>query len=218
MNMATIDDSQGSTRWGGAFSDVTNDDFLLVDDELLDDFSGLLDLDTSSVFNESKGYALDDSMKDFSASDFDIQEPYRSSFDLTKEIRESEPMKKNVREDRSRPPSPKRRRPIGQSMMDVSESPPSPSSKTSLEDLQLQYQRAMEQLALSMRRTEMTRSEIVSYRKAEDTKAQLETAQAYQLKNADPFLSGSRSTLTVGLEQSRQMLRSYMNSIPTAPF
>ena len=95
---------------------------------------------------------------------------------------------------------------------------PIPSPSPSLEDLQLQYKLAVEQLAVSMRRSEMTRAEIANIRKAAETKAKLEVAQTKQLKNADYFLTGTRSTLTVGLEQSRQMLRSYMNVVPTPPF
>ena len=213
--MTTIDDSQGSAQWDKGFSNVTNGDFLMGDG-FMDDFTDLLDIDadTSSIFHASEVYALSNSILDFSASYLDVHELNQTSFDVT----ESDLTKKNVREDRSRPPSPKRRRSSTDSIMDVSPSHPSPHSRLSLEELQLQYQRAMEQLAVSMRRTEMTRSEIVSYRKASETKAKLEAAQAYQLKNADPFLTGSRSTLTVGLEQSRRMLKSYMNFIPTAPF
>ena len=214
MNIETIDDSQGSIRWSeenlnaslsASFSDAVNDDFLIVDG-LMDDFHGLLDIDATSIFDESEHVSA--SFYEFSASQLHV----------TNEDHEDELLKKNTREDRSRPPSPKRRRSITCSAMDMSPTPPISPSKPSLDDLQLQYKLALEQLAVSMRRSEMTRSEIVSYRKAAETKAKLEAAQAHQLKNADPFLSGSRSTLTVGLEQSRQMLRNYMNFIPTAPF
>ncbi|KAI2493487.1 hypothetical protein MHU86_21068 [Fragilaria crotonensis] len=216
MNLTTIDDSQGSIRWSednsnaslsASFSDVINDDYLIVDG-LMDDFNGLLDIDASSIFDEPEDDAHSESIDGFSAS----------HQHLINEYRQDELMKKNAREDRSRPPSPKRRRSITCSTMDTSPTPPISPSKPTLDDLQLQYKLALEQLALSMRRSEMTRSEIVSYRKAAETKAKLEAAQAHQLKNADPFLTGSRSTLTVGLEQSRQMLRNYMNFIPTAPF
>jgi hypothetical protein len=188
------------------FSDVINDDFLIVDG--LDDFSGFPDIDAASMFNESK--------LDFSSSNIDDEEDNtedsgedRQAEDIIK--REEADIKK-VRYDRSRSPSPKRRRSIAP--MDISPVPVksmSPVAQESLLDLQEQYKRAVEQLAVSMRRSEMTRSEIISFRKEQETRTQLQEAQSRTFNSADGFLTGSQVTLTTGLAQSRQMLKNYMS-------
>lgn len=88
---------------------------------------------------------------------------------------------------------------------------------TSIEDLQEQYNLSLQHLALSMRRSEMTRQEIARQQQLAETKSKILDAEAQTLTKADRFLSGSRSTLTVGLEQSRSMLKTYMHQM-TNPF
>ncbi|KAI2498135.1 hypothetical protein MHU86_16387 [Fragilaria crotonensis] len=94
MNLTTIDDSQGSIRWSednsnaslsASFSDVINDDYLIVDG-LMDDFNGLLDIDASSIFDEPEDDAHSESIDGFSAS----------HQHLINEYRQDELMKKNA--------------------------------------------------------------------------------------------------------------------------
>eukprot|EP00545_Synedropsis_sp_CCMP1620_P008198 CAMPEP_0119009264 /NCGR_PEP_ID=MMETSP1176-20130426/4241_1 /TAXON_ID=265551 /ORGANISM="Synedropsis recta cf, Strain CCMP1620" /LENGTH=217 /DNA_ID=CAMNT_0006961739 /DNA_START=111 /DNA_END=764 /DNA_ORIENTATION=+ len=212
--MSTLQDSQTSvSMWADVefnaslsaeFSDVINDDFLIVDG-LHDDFSGFPDIDAASMFNN------DESKSDFSTSKGDEE-------NAEVVTPEEAPSKKLVREDRSRSPSPtpKRRRSADHSPMDISPKPVkaiSSMGQESLDDLQSQYKAAVEQLAVSMRRSEMTRAEIISYRKSQETRNRLQQAQSRTFNSADGFLTGSQVTLTTGLAQSRQMLKNYMSLV-----
>ena len=210
-SISILNDSRPSFLWdevelsaslSSKFSDIINDDFLIVDG-IVDDFTGLLDsIDAAKIFDETESNMAESSSK------VKVEEK--------KEVREEEKVVRKVREDRSKSPISKRRRSI--TLEGATPSHITPPSQEILEDLQEQYKQAVAQLAVSMRRSEMTRSEIVSYRKSSETRAKLQAAQAYQFDIADGFLTGSRSTLTTGLEQSRHMLRGYMNLIPTPPF
>lgn len=221
-----MDDSSTSFRWGDIdfhdplpveFSDVPTDDFLVADG-LMDDFSELIEADEQSVLSLSAADVIcEENMKCLSAIQLECKESFESLQTSDRNIQHDEPMTKIVRDDRSRPPSPKRPRKARSISPSPVKSIPSPPIQSSLEDLQLQYKIVIEKLAVSMRRSEMTRSEIVSFRQAAETRAKLEAAEELQLRNANYFLTGSRSTLTVGLEQSRQMLRNYMNFMPSGP-
>lgn len=218
--MSTNQDSQASlSLWGdiefnaslsAKFSDVINDDFLIVDG-LNDDFSGFPDIDASSMFN-------DESKTDYSSSEIDTveeKEKTQTSTEVTTEVttEEEEQTKTAVRKVHSRSPSPSPKRRRSLAPMDISPSPVKSmmaSSQESLDELQEKYKLAVEQLAVSMRRSEMTRTEIISYRKAQETRAQLQQAQSRTFNSADSFLTGSQVTLTTGLAQSRAMLKNYM--------
>lgn len=217
--MSIHQDSQSSlSMWGDVefnaslsekFSDVINDDFLIVDG--LDDFSDFPDIDASAMFNESKLDFSTSNVDNYDANKDDNGEDNKAE-DIIK--REEDEIKK-VRNDRSRSPSPKRRRSIAP--MDISPAPVksmSPVAQESLLDLQEQYKRAVEQLAVSMRRSEMTRSEIISFRKEEASRTRLQQAQSRTFTSADGFLHGSQATITTGLAQSRQMLKNYMSLSP----
>jgi hypothetical protein len=216
-----LDDSESSFPWGEIeftcpasdnSSSAVKNEFLFT--ELLDDDLPLyLDLDTSEAFDNEK---LEESQSSLLKSISSI--PFHS--DMLSGLNDTSPhenfCKKTLREDRSLSPSPKRQCSISSApSLSVTEQLQQ-SEDQSLLDLQHQYKKAVENLAISMRRSEITRTEIANFRKAVETKAKLEAAQAYQFRNATGFLSGTRTTLTVGLEQSRQMLRSYM-SVVTKP-
>jgi hypothetical protein len=68
------------------------------------------------------------------------------------------------------------------------------------------YQRAIDQLRASMKRSEETRRQII----CNQLLLQHSTPTPALLPSSLEFSTGSRSTLTVGLEQSRSMLMSYV--------
>jgi len=168
-------DSQASSfLWGevelsaslsAKFSDVFNDDFHMVDG-LMDDFTEFFDIDTTDILGKTSSM-IDDSMIDFSSKGGNDE-------GKKEEVRGKEEVRK-VREDRSRSPAPKRRR----SATLVHNTAPTPHTHPSqkiLEDLQARCKLAAEQLAVSMRRSEMTRYEIASYRSSPQTRAMLQAA------------------------------------------
>lgn len=182
------------------FVDSITDDFLIMEGlDMEDDFSGLLDISSVDVFDDHTPLSRMESPSE--RDDVHV---------------------KRIKAERSLSPSPKRRRSVDQCGMD---SPMSTSSLMStrsqsfmtcvpeLEIVEDQYKLALQHLALSMRRSEMTRNEIIRQRQIAETHAKLAAAQAKTFTNADKFLSGSSSTLTLGLEQSRSMLKSYMTQM-----
>jgi hypothetical protein len=182
------------------FVDSITDDFLIMEGlDMEDDFSGLLDISTVDAFDDHTPIFGVDTL---------------SERDVT--------LFKRPKVERSLSPPHKRRRSVDHSGMD---SPMSISSVIStrsqsimtcvpeLEIVEDQYKLALQHLALSMRRSEMTRNEIIRQRQVAETHAKLAAAQAKTFTNADKFLSGSSSTLTLGLEQSRSMLKSYMTQM-----
>lgn len=192
------------------FTVSMNDDFLVMDDCLTieDDFSGLLDTTPDNAFEDCMEL---------------------STIELPPCDKKS--AVKRVKVERSLSPPSKRRRSVDYAQM---ESPMSTDSVRSMlsasslvmhpvpdiispapdiQDLQDQYKIALQHLALSMRRSEMTRNEIIRQRQLSQTHAQIAAAQNKTFNNADKFLTGSSSTLTVGLEQSRSMLRTYMSQV-----
>lgn len=93
--------------------------------------------------------------------------------------------------------------------MDLDDMPPmdiSPSSANpEVQDLQDQYRAALEQLAAAMKRSEVTRNKIVHLR---------ENPSGESANQVLGFFSGSRTTLTSGLEQSRSMLHAMKPQMP----
>ena len=167
--MSILEDSQAPFPLGAVelsaslstkFSDICDDDFLIADG-LMDDFTELFDIDAIGIFEETSS-TIDGNMADFSSKEGKDEEK-------KEDVREEEKVRK-VREDQSGSPTPKRRR------YDTAPAPHGPPSQKSLEDLQERCKLAVQQLALSMRRSEMTRSEIASYRKPSDTRAKLQGA------------------------------------------
>jgi len=71
-----------------------------------------------------------------------------------------------------------------------------------------QYQTLLCNLAASMRRTEMTRAQVVQIQ--QNFRRSTNNSQNGNNSSLSAFFSGSRSTLTNGLEQSRQQLQGYM--------
>jgi hypothetical protein len=182
------------------FCGSMSDDFLMMDGiDIEDDFSGLLDINPGNAFDD-----LSETVKiEFPSANKDT--PSKSRGKAGRSV--------------SPPPKPKRRRSIDHRHM---ESPMSTSTVRStrssplllaapeLAGLEDQYKLALQHLALSMRRSELTRNEIIRQRQIAETKNKLAAVEAQNFSKADRFLSGSTSTLTVGLEQSRSMLKSYM--------
>jgi hypothetical protein len=152
------------------FSDICNDDFLIADG-LMDDFTDLFDID--AIVGETSS-TIDDSMAVACSSNI------RKDEEKKEEVHKEEKVRK-VREDRSRSPAPKRRR------YDTAPNPHTPPSQKSIEDLQERCKLALQQLALSMRRSEMTRSEIASFQKTCGTRAKLQGALLAHNPEA-PFL------------------------------
>mmetsp|Transcript_22922 Transcript_22922/g.22023 ORF Transcript_22922/g.22023 Transcript_22922/m.22023 type:complete len:278 (-) Transcript_22922:21-854(-) len=72
-----------------------------------------------------------------------------------------------------------------------------------------QYQTLMRNLAVSMRRTEMTRAQVVKIQRG----FQRSPKENSNNSSLSAFFSGSRSTLTNGLEQSRLQLQGYMSQM-----
>ena len=202
------------------FSDAVNEDFLVMDG--LDIEEEFLDLSISadSIFNLS----------------LDLP-PKEESQKLAITSNETSQLPKRGKPDRSRSPVAKRHRAAVKQRV-ASPLPPlattttaslSPSAvlsskkrnaqdKRDIAELEEEYKRTMQKLALSMKRSEMTRNEIIRQRQIAETKAKLEKAQEQTYSKANGFLSGSRSTLTLGLEQSRQMLKAYMGQVKTQTF
>lgn len=76
-----------------------------------------------------------------------------------------------------------------------------------------EYNAALEKLAQSMKRTEASRQHLLQHREQlEAAKREILLDQQRSIAMAQ-FLSGSRSTLTGGLEQSRRQIASYMGSM-----
>lgn len=101
------------------------------------------------------------------------------------------------------------------------------SSFSTSPNSQTKYNDALEKLAMSMRRTEESRSQIMRQRELVKLKEESTISRTTAVTTSPPqrvssqfsgsivsgFFSGSRTTLTTGLEQSRKQLRSYMNQI-----
>ena len=101
------------------------------------------------------------------------------------------------------------------------------------------FKAALKQLALSMQRSELTRNEIIRQRKLAEREGHMmlppaataasapvsptrtstrlssspSTTTSSRATSSSSFLGGTRSTLTVGLEQARRMLKSYMGQV-----
>mmetsp|Transcript_9127 Transcript_9127/g.19494 ORF Transcript_9127/g.19494 Transcript_9127/m.19494 type:complete len:461 (+) Transcript_9127:178-1560(+) len=76
-----------------------------------------------------------------------------------------------------------------------------------------EYNAALEKLAQSMKRTEASRQHLLQHREElEAAKREILLDQQRSIAMAQ-FLSGSRSTLTGGLEQSRRQIASYMGNM-----
>lgn len=75
-----------------------------------------------------------------------------------------------------------------------------------------QYEEALSNLALSMRRTELTRAEILRHRQNMPAVSSLANTspQASTISSFAGLLTGTRTSLTAGLEQSRRQLQEYM--------
>ncbi len=87
--------------------------------------------------------------------------------------------------------------------------PPALTSTLSPEE----YNAALEKLAQSMKRTEASRQQLLQHRdELEAAKRVILLEQQRSIAMAQ-FLSGSRSTLTGGLEQSRRQIASYMGNM-----
>eukprot|EP00568_Trieres_chinensis_P008736 CAMPEP_0183302808 /NCGR_PEP_ID=MMETSP0160_2-20130417/8463_1 /TAXON_ID=2839 ORGANISM="Odontella Sinensis, Strain Grunow 1884" /NCGR_SAMPLE_ID=MMETSP0160_2 /ASSEMBLY_ACC=CAM_ASM_000250 /LENGTH=204 /DNA_ID=CAMNT_0025465625 /DNA_START=94 /DNA_END=708 /DNA_ORIENTATION=+ len=83
-----------------------------------------------------------------------------------------------------------------------------------------QYNTMMEKLALSMKRSEMSRAQIMRQRKQSmtSTSGVSVVPQSQTVSNLSRFLNGSQSTLTSGLDQSRRQLASYMTQMSYKTF
>lgn len=223
--MSTNDTTTMQAFWGELDICVTlnekfSDDFL-VDDGLLDDdiHPEPYEFDASTVFDESN--------HESSSTRFNEN---RTTEPSTRVVHTDHDSIKKVRYDHSRSPSPKRRK--SSTPMVVSPSPSkscasmgmSPSSTKACasppmpslcEDHEIQYKLAIKQLTSSMIRSEMTRSEIVSYRRAEveadRERRQKQEGMMYAGPSSADHFSILQPTITVGLAQSRQMLKEYMN-------
>jgi len=77
-------------------------------------------------------------------------------------------------------------------------------------EFQQELQLKLSRLAESMRRSEITRSQIIRQREA---MAQQQQFNMQSMQNLAGWLSGRSTTLTAGLEQSRRQLQSYMTSV-----
>lgn len=74
------------------------------------------------------------------------------------------------------------------------------------------YQTLMRNLAVSMRRTEMTRAQVVKIQR-DFQRAPRKNNQRSHNSSLSAFFSGSRSTITSGLEQSRRQLQGYLSQV-----
>lgn len=201
--MATFDDQHSISPWGDLdldaalsdkFSDIINDDFLIVDGLNVND--DLVVLSATAMFDEDDNVIYANKSNEVQGTE-----------------REDKPRCKAARMDRSRSPIPKRSRP--DCTRNFEATPPkvtprsSPARKVSLDELRQGSKRALDQLAVSMRRSEITRSEIIKFKNA--------TKKLTARPNADDFLSGSQSTLTSALAQSRKMLKRYTDALQNPP-
>ena len=186
----------------------------------------------SSAFQDSVGSLdLGDLSDNDSVSDYKFDMDIAHAFDNSMVISssksqidevpdESSSAMKRAKSERSCSPEPKRRQ-LTSAMEQAAESsrlamimlPIEASSSVTMEDLQAQYNLSLQHLALSMRRSELTRQEISRQQKLTETQRKIQEAEAQTFSKADSFLTGSRTTLTLGLEQSRSMLRSYMHQL-----
>lgn len=223
--MSIQDDTQMQDLWGDldldtAFSENISDDFLVADG--LDDNKSTetFEFDALTVFDES--------------NIFEHCSQHLPTSEKTVQVHPDDDNIKKLRRDRSRSPSPKRRKSIAPMLVSPSPVKPcatmsmSPSSikdcetpsLTSLHDLEIQYKLALEKLTISMRRSEMTRCEIISFRK--EAKANRELCQeretpSYATPSGLLLTRYSHPTLTIGVEQSRHMLRDYINTLQNSP-
>eukprot|EP00540_Astrosyne_radiata_P008727 CAMPEP_0116846524 /NCGR_PEP_ID=MMETSP0418-20121206/13882_1 /TAXON_ID=1158023 /ORGANISM="Astrosyne radiata, Strain 13vi08-1A" /LENGTH=232 /DNA_ID=CAMNT_0004477779 /DNA_START=121 /DNA_END=819 /DNA_ORIENTATION=+ len=204
------------------FSDVINEDFLVVEGLEIEESLLDLSLNASSVFDTH----IDENSAE--ENDTDIEpEPLEvsalSSSDVLSETSETsrseaptralESPGKRSKADRSRSPVAKRLRSLPSDQDAVPPEPPAPqvpAKNQEIVQLEQQYKMAMQQLALSMKRSELTRNEIIRQRQFAAANQRLAQEQAKNLSKASSFLTGGQSTLTLGLEQSRRMLHSYM--------
>ena len=109
------------------------------------------------------------------------------------------------------------------------------ASAEEVADLERQYKQALQKLALSMRRSEMTRNQIIRYRQIQQTgclsrptprptttttlATNNKVSTSFSSSKPSGFLSGSpQSTLTQGLGQSRQLLQAYMDQVKPQTF
>jgi len=74
------------------------------------------------------------------------------------------------------------------------------------------YQTLMRNLAVSMRRTEMTRTQVVEIQRGLQ-RTPNKNNQRSNNSSLSAFFSGSRSTITNGLDQSRRQLQGYMSQM-----
>jgi len=196
------------------FSDVLNDDFLLMDDGLEiedDDFDGLLDINPSGAFeSEDKDDSDDTTHSVFNIHDDTSSGKRTADFAVRSE---SPPPKKARFAEASSPTSVTAITSVAYTTS-FSSLPSLSNENSGVPD---KYQLALQHLALSMRRSEMTRNEIIRQRKEAEIKAKLAAAQIKTVSNAENFLTGNRITLTKGLEQSRRMLQSFISGAKTLP-
>jgi hypothetical protein len=182
----------------GVFDDSQrlNDDFFFMDISFDDDFQGLLDVGSST--------------------DLEIGEGVRpTNVSNARELGSS----KRAQEEENHSPKKKRKslRYVSPALESIDPENSTSSiiqhslSSEDMTDIQTQYRNALHQLALSMRRSEVTRNEILRFRKETEAHAQLELAEYRTFSNAEYFLKGYRSTLTLGLDQSRQMLQGLLS-------
>lgn len=87
----------------------------------------------------------------------------------------------------------------------------SASAASDIQDLENQYQLAVEQLRESMKRSQQTRQQIIRNQLFLQPSSGAPVVR--MVSDSCEFFAGSRSTLTSGLEQSRSMLMSYMQQM-----
>ena len=185
------------------FPEGIDDDFLMVEElGIVDDFDGLLDINPSFAFESSADANANESST--------CNEP---SCKRQHERPHSPPPKK-IKAIYTENASPV-------SVMSIASAPTLssiPNISHENEDLQYTYVNALRHLALSMRRSEMTRNEIIRQRKEAETLEKLQAAQHRTVSNAENFLVGNSATLTAGLDQSRRMLKALIAQATTQPF
>lgn len=188
------------------FSEVMNEDFLLIDDdglEISDDFSGLLDINPSSEFDLPEGKRRNQESSEQESL------PQKRSNEVNMEYPAQKKLK-SIYEGTGSGMS------IAALTAMASQSSASSLGKNILEP-QDKYKLALQHLALSMRRSEQTRNEIIRHRKENEARARARAAQFKTVSNAECFLTGNTKTLTVGLEQSRNMLLSLIGKAKSQP-
>jgi hypothetical protein len=178
-------------------SQQISDDFFFMDVSLEEDFQGLLDVSLSTDFEGEEGIK--------STNECLIQDLGRSKRTQEGECLPSYKKPKSIH-----------RISLTSELLDPDVSRVSNiddvSSTKNLRDIEAQYKDALHHLALSMRRSEVTRNQILKFRREAEARSQLELAEFQTLSNAEYFLHGYRSTLTVGLDQSRQMLQTMLST------